>query len=161
MVIQILYMKANLDGLSELTAPTDHYWCFDVAGTNTDEIRERVTVNCMDKEEVSGSRGTANLVINFKGLKKEATIVQTNVKKMKINQTYTADDSDKWVPLIAFECRGCEITKWHPHTGYRAISTGGGTVFENVDLSDDWCDYDADNDASVGVYDLEWKLEQA
>ncbi|KAF4706631.1 hypothetical protein FOZ62_019865 [Perkinsus olseni] len=63
------------------------------------------------------------------------------------------------VPLIAFECRGCEITKWHPERGYTAVSEGG-TVFDDVDLSDDWCEYDADNDAAVGVYDLEWKLER-
>ncbi|KAF4693006.1 hypothetical protein FOZ60_011997 [Perkinsus olseni] len=114
MVVQVLYVKANLEGLSSITAPSDHYWCFDVAGSNTDEVRQRVTVNCMDEEEV---------------------------------------------PLIAFECRGCEITKWHPERGYTAVSEGG-TVFDDVDLSDDWCDYDADNDAAVGVYDLEWKLER-
>ncbi|KAF4659456.1 hypothetical protein FOZ61_004726 [Perkinsus olseni] len=159
MVVQILYVKANLEGLSSIAAPSDHYWCFDVAGSNTDEVRQRVTVNCMDEEEVSGSRGKANLVIHFKDLKKEATIVRTTVKKMKMEPKYTDEDNGKWVPLIAFECRGCEITKWYPERGYTAVSEGG-TVFDDVDLSDDWCDYDADNDEAVGVYDLEWKLER-
>ncbi|EER13986.1 conserved hypothetical protein [Perkinsus marinus ATCC 50983] len=152
-------MNAKLDGLSQISASPSHDWCIDVAGTNTDEVRERVILNCMREEQMSGSRGMTNLVLHFKEVKKEATVTQTAVKRMRIEAKYTAENSGKWVPIIAFECRGCEITKWHPERGYQGRSVGG-TLFNDIDLSDDWCEYDADNEASVGVYDLQWKLEK-
>ncbi len=43
--------------------------------------------------------------------------------------------------------------------GFR-VETTSGTVFEDVDLSErEWMDYDEKLGESVGIYDLEWKLQ--
>jgi hypothetical protein len=40
------------------------------------------------------------------------------------------------------------------------VETTSGTRFEDVDLSEkEWCDYDDKLGDSVGIYDLEYKLE--
>ena len=72
----------------------------------------------------TGSRGTANFVISFD--KREASISFTEVKGkvillsciflwpphslklLQVRRQYTADDSGKFVPVVAFECRGAE-----------------------------------------------------
>lgn len=42
--------------------------------------------------------------------------------------------------------------------GFR-VETPSGTVFEDVDLSEDWSEYDEKAAASVGIYELEGKFE--
>ena len=47
------------------------------------------------------------------------------------------------VPVVAFECRGCEPVGWHPQTSCR-VKTTGGKVFEDVDLEEkEWCEFGA------------------
>ena len=38
--------------------------------------------------------------------------------------TITAEDSGEFVPIMGFDCRGLEITKWQPTDGYVVKSTG-------------------------------------
>lgn len=49
---------------------------------------------------------------------------------------------------------------WKENLSLRAR---GGMVFEgeDVDLSDDWADYDGDNDISISVTDFESKFDVA
>lgn len=69
-----------------------------------------------------------------------------------------ANDSGQYVPIVAFDCRGLEPTKWYPESGYTVISAGG-KEFTEVELREDWAEYDEDAGESVGVYGLEYKLE--
>ena len=71
----------------------------------------------------------------------------------------SGNDSGEYVPLVGFECRGLEPYAWHPQDGYTVTSAGGSATFEDVDLSDDWADYDDEADQSVGVYGVEYKFE--
>ena len=41
--------------------------------------------------------------------------------------------------------------------GFR-VETPSGTVFEDVDLSEDWAEYDEKAGVSVGIYELESKF---
>jgi len=38
------------------------------------------------------------------------------------------------------------------------VETPSGTVFEDVDLSEDWAEYDEKGAVSVGVYELEGRF---
>ena len=64
-----------------------------------------------------------------------------------------------WTPVLAMECRGLTPVRWHPSVDFNATSEGG-TLFGEVDLSDDWADYDEENDASVSIMGLEFKIER-
>ena len=40
------------------------------------------------------------------------------------------------------------------------VKSSSGAVFEDVDLSEkEWMDYDEKLGESIGIYDLEWKLQ--
>lgn len=60
---------------------------------------------------------------------------------------------------VGFECRGLEPIKWAPGAGFDVISST--QTFEDVDLSDDWADFDEEASESVGIYNLEYKFEVA
>ena len=32
----------------------------------------------------------------------------------QVTRAFTAEDLGKFVPIVAFDCRGCEPTAWHP-----------------------------------------------
>ena len=65
------------------------------------------------------------------------------------------------VPVVAFECRGCEPVGWHPQTSCR-VRTTGGKVFEDVDLEErEWCEFDDENDLSVEILGLEYAFSKS
>ena len=39
------------------------------------------------------------------------------------------------------------------------VVTEGGTAFEDVELHEDWCEYDEENDASVQLLEVEFKVD--
>ena len=45
-----------------------------------------------------------------------------DVKKLT-RDAITAEDSGTFVPIMGFDCRGLEITKWHPTEGLLVKST--------------------------------------
>ena len=48
---------------------------------------------------------------------------------------------------------------WVPSLDFKAVSAAG-TVFNEVDPSDDWAEYDEKADVSVAVSNLEHKIER-
>lgn len=124
-----------------------------LAGSAT---KERVFI-CSDQElELSGSRGTANLVMRFEKGGKEHS---ANLQQIKgVTRAVTEEDNNTWVPVIAIECRGLEPTRWHPGDNVTVKSTGKAT-FSDADLSEDWADFDEDAGLSVSVMNLESKIE--
>ena len=72
----------------------------------------------------------------------------------------TAEDSGEWVPIVAFEARGMDVTKFHLGRGDLVVHSEGDAIFDDVDLGDgDWADYDADADCSVSITDATTKVE--
>lgn len=49
-----------------------------------------------------------------------------------------ADDAGKFVPVVAFDCRGCEPVKFTIGDGW--VVNSPTAEFQDVDLSDDWAD---------------------
>merc|ERR1712078_177330 len=85
-----------------------------------------------------------------------ATVVGLKAKKLTVPEqgaVYSAEaqETDKWQPLLAIDCRGLEPIGWQPRSGYTVVSEGGKR-FEDIEIEDGaWCDYDDENDLSVGV----------
>ncbi|KAH7460121.1 CXXC motif containing zinc binding protein [Phytophthora ramorum] len=135
MVLFVLYVKADLENVETLTAPALHRWCLDV----------KSHVATRSARPLPGANKPSQL-----------TVVR-DVKKL--TREISAADSGEFVPFVGFECRGLEPYAWHPESGYRVISAGRHAAFDDVDLSDDWADYDEEGEQSVGVYSVEWKFE--
>ncbi|KAL8274852.1 hypothetical protein Esti_001204 [Eimeria stiedai] len=138
MVRLLLRMKAELENVESIEFPPDYTFNLDVTQSGGTEERKGVTLSASEAFEIPNSRGTANLILKFGGSKQPATI---NVEHVKgVTRPYTAADSGKFVPIVSFECRGMEPISWTPTSG--CVVRGEKTQFSNVDLAEDWAEFD-------------------
>ncbi|KAH8739163.1 hypothetical protein FG386_001030 [Cryptosporidium ryanae] len=157
MTIFVLYVKADFEGIEELIFPENYTWCVDIEQSAGPLTREKITIDPNEKIEMDNSRGTANYVMRWDSDKRQSTIScvkLNNISNMKV----TFENSGKFVPIAAFDCRGINITKWNPTFGYVAVSNSG-KKFDNIDLSElEWCDFDENTNESVGIYNITSEL---
>jgi hypothetical protein len=158
MVLFVLYVKAELENIDLVEIPPLHRWCLDIKEPTSEERREAVWVCDEEELEVTGGRGTAHFLMKWPGAKKESQLtVVRDIKKF--TRSITGNDSGGFVPIVGFECRGLEPIVWYPEGGYKVTSAGGLTLFENVNLSEDWAEYDEEGDQSVSICDVQHKFE--
>ena len=159
MVLLVLYVKAQLENVASITFPADYNYCFDVKDAQSDEEKNGVFV-CRDEVvEIDGSKGDTNFAMRFPDCKKQCTITFTDVKKLT-RDSIEAGDNGEFVPIMGFDCRGLEITKWTPTEGLVVKSTGG-TKWEDVNLGEDpdgWFEYCEQGGESVGITELEFEF---
>ncbi len=145
----------------------------------SDEIREKIVIDPMEfVEQEQGSREPPHhFSISWEGEKKKSVMtilspdeLKTKLKKKKVKgkdnpympRAVTEEDSNEFVPVLALESRGIEPYQFHAMEGEFVITSEGGMTFEgeDVDLSEgDWAEYDADNDISLSITDLQTKFE--
>lgn len=158
MQLFVLYLKANLENIAQVSLPEGYEYCIDVTNSAGEDTRKGVRVTSLHTEELKDSRGTANFTVKWvKDAKKAAYLTVVPVKGL--TRHITAEDDNAWVPLIGFDCRGLDVTGFHPEDGF-VIKSKSGATFADVDLSQgEWVEYDEKLGDSVGIYDLEHKLE--
>ena len=154
MVAHLIYIRADLENITTLHIPQDHDWLLSFRDQNGDE-RRGVKVNATETQEIPSSRGSANLLLKFPSGNSPATISVTAVKG--VDGKYTK--SGEFQAVLAVESRGAEPFEWKP-TGFYLAETEDGQKFDSVDLIDgDWCEFDEEAGVSVGVYNVETKVE--
>ena len=154
MVVHLIYIKGDLENITTLQIPQDHDWLLSFRDQSGDE-RRGVKLNATETKEIPGSRGSANLLLKFPAGNAPATISVTAIKG--VDGKYT--NSGEFQAVLAVESRGAELIEWKP-TGFYIAETGKGHQFESVDLMDgDWCEFDEEAGVSVGVYNVETKVE--
>eukprot|EP00879_Flechtneria_rotunda_P010158 GHRR01010619.1.p1 GENE.GHRR01010619.1~~GHRR01010619.1.p1 ORF type:complete len:164 (+),score=32.79 GHRR01010619.1:95-586(+) len=154
----LLYLKADLENVAKLEVPLPYRFCIDVKESAGSETRDRVYVTAAEEHDLAGSKGTANFIMKFaKDSRHECSI---NVQQLKgVTRAMSEDDENKWVPVMAFECRGIEPTAFHPEDGF-VVQTKGGKLFDDVDLTElEWVEFDEKLSDSVGIYNIESKFE--
>ncbi|KAM3717991.1 UPF0587 protein [Dirofilaria immitis] len=141
MPIIALQLKANMVNVTSLEPMGDwtkFRWHLKLKCTNCGEEPDHWQyVIAEDKFNIPGSRGTANMLGKCKLCSRlnSLEIVKDSFRPYK--------NSDDYDELIRFDCRGLEPTDFDPQSGWRAIGTESGTVFENIDLIEkEWVDYD-------------------
>eukprot|EP00198_Chlamydomonas_reinhardtii_P005159 XP_001694495.1 predicted protein [Chlamydomonas reinhardtii] len=158
----LLCIRAELDNVDTISIPSTTHWCLDVKESAGSEEKKGVYVTSTEEHELNGSKGTANLVMKFaKGSKKESSVNVLEIKGVTrpCDAELASDDDGKFVPIIAFECRGLEPIAFHPEGDWHVVSSGG-TKYDNVDLKEnEWSDYCEKAAASVGIYSFESKFE--
>ena len=156
MGVHLLSFKADLENVETLHFPADHAWVLGFRDENADE-RRNVVLCTSDSVEIPGSRGSANLLLKFPAATTPAAI---SVAASDKHGTTAYTKSGEFQPILAVECRGAQPFEWTP-TGFYVAHAPSGTTFDQVDLQDgDWCDFDADADCSVGVFNVAWKWER-
>ncbi|ORZ33171.1 hypothetical protein BCR44DRAFT_49202 [Catenaria anguillulae PL171] len=147
MVFLGLFLRADMDNVSRiLPADVDHWEISVRCGSCNEDNPTPITVSADDSMAISGSRGEANVVMKCKFCKREGSIriVDNSVVEWAEDQ-----------PLVRFECRGIDITKWHPKGGWTVYAGNDSpTKWTDVDLSDDWMEYDEKSGDPVSISDV-------
>lgn len=155
MVVQLLSLKCDLDNIESLSVPEDHEWMLNVNVGG--ELRQGVRFSTKDEIEIPNSRGTTNLVIKIDKNAYASITVEAIPKTVKSD--ITSDDFGKSVPLLAVDCRGCDIESWTA-IGFYSARTHSGTVFDNVDLSQkEWYDVDTELNEPVSITNVETSVQ--
>lgn len=148
-----LLLKADLDGAASLKPAANTSFCISVAAGS--EERKDVIVDPTETVEVEGSRGTCHLQIKLPGMKQPASIsvVETGA--------YSSASSGEFAVVARLECRGVEVTAWRPHpdTAF-VVEAESGKEFADVDLSEEWTEFDEEAGAPVSVLEVETRVEK-
>ena len=153
MGIFVLLVKAELEGIAKFRLSENSRFCVNL--TSHGEEKEGVYICPTEEIEVEGGRGTANFVMG-KPFKCNISII--SLKDFTRNE-YTAGDSGEYVPMAAFECRGCDIQSISLPDPFD-FESAGGFEWENQVVEDgEWCEYDEENDLSVMLTNLECKVD--
>jgi Eukaryotic protein of unknown function (DUF866) len=136
------------------------------------EVRDKVAFSLQEtvEQEENTREPPCHFTIKWEGSHKRSTLevledAKAALKKKKYKgeqpRDYKSDDSGKWVPILAVECRGMEPYAFHPLGNEFVVESEGGVKFESdIDLSEgDWADYDEENDAAISISDFEAKFE--
>ncbi|KAK9838391.1 hypothetical protein WJX84_009249 [Apatococcus fuscideae] len=153
MVLNVVEFCANLENIQSISLPEHHTFCIDVKDSTGDDVRENVRVNDSEEQDIPNSRGTAHFALKW--AKDSRKVSYLHVVPIKgVTRPVTGEDDSKPVPIVAFDCRGLDVIKWHPEDGFEVV-TASGKTFEDVDLSSgEWVEYDEDLSESVGIYDI-------
>lgn len=156
--------------------------CLDVRNPTTEEIREKVVIDPTDMIDDEDSKEPPyHFGIKWDGSQKVSVLtvldvdsVKTALKKAtkkgkkckgdedpRMPRAYTDEDNQTFVPILAVECRGIEPYAFHCMGGEFIVESEGGVTFsgDDVDLSEDWADYDEPNDQAVSISEFESKFE--
>lgn len=74
---------------------------------------------------------------------------------------YAQHDPPKQQKILTIDCRGLEFLEFKPDGGWKAKGTDSGTPFEDIDLSEDWYDYDDKAGEEVSVKEAKWAVVRA
>lgn len=133
-----------------------------------------VSFNQQDEHELSGSRGSANFVwrcgnckVSFSSpfpadMQREQSCSFTPAGKDKSTAPlpYTSD-SGALQPLVALDCRGLEVTKFHFRGKWVAETEGGKEMECDFDEGEDrWDDYDEDGGVPVSVSEMRSEVKR-
>lgn len=153
-----LQIKAQLEFITDLKPDGEDFrWYIKTKCLNCGELSKTfVYISLLENNPLKGGRGHASMVSKCKLCSRENSI---DILKDTITP-YTADDSETFKKIVAFECRGMEPIEFQPRTGWVAKGAETSSSF-NIDLTEgEWCDYDEKAGESVGIYEIESKFEK-
>jgi len=153
-----LKMKAHLEAIEKISSnDPDFQWFLKLKCTNCGEISDKWHDICLS-ETVSqkGGRGETNFACKCKMCGRENTldILSDSLKP------YTKNDDEKFKAIVTFDCRGIEPVEFSPRAGWVVEAEDSGSIFKNVDLSDDWVEYDERANRSVTIDELTFEFER-
>lgn len=140
--------KAETDGVLKMMPSSCHSIIYTVKCTQCG--CERNDVRILDEDQdVDGSRGTANFVMNCKDCQRQCKISYTS-------QSLENEMSEDWMTLVTFDCRGCSIEKAECDD-WQIISESENTYEWNG--TDEFFEYDEDLEKPVTVANMEFRVQ--
>ncbi|KAG2176326.1 hypothetical protein INT43_005560 [Umbelopsis isabellina] len=147
-----VYIKAELENVTDLRPVSDYEWHFKIQCSSCHETDENwITINAQDEVEVPGSKATANLVMKCKFCRRTSSASFEGS-----TGSYSIDQVRQFVKLAVLDCRGLEPVDFDPRDGWLAEGAESGTKFEDIDLTEkDWAEYDEKAGEPVGISGIE------
>ncbi|KAI8367749.1 hypothetical protein BD560DRAFT_399464 [Blakeslea trispora] len=154
-----LYLKADLENVTDLAPVEDFEWYFKIECTSCHEVDESwISFNQQDTYDMNSSRGTANLVMRCKFCKRDMSAQFEPSFKLK---KYDIDNNSKFQQIAQFDCRGLELIDFDPRESWTCKGAESGTVFEDVDLTEkEWVEYDEKSGEPVGINNIEVEFKK-
>ena len=152
----LLCLKADLESVASVAPGENHRWTLDLQEGGGSEKKRGVVVSDEELHDMAGGTGQAHMVFSFAKGGKQCSINVTQLKG--VTRPITEEDSGAWVPVVCFDCRGCEPIAYTPGDGF-VVTAAGGALFEDVDLSDEWTEYDEKAGCGCSVMGLESRFE--
>ncbi|GAA5812537.1 hypothetical protein MFLAVUS_005993 [Mucor flavus] len=148
-----LYIKADLENVTDLSPVEDYEWYFKVECTSCHEVDDTwITFNQQDSYDMNSSRGSANLVMRCKFCKRDGTAQFEPSFKIR---KYDVEQNGKFQQIAQFDCRGLELVDFQPRESWTCKGTESGTVFEEIDLCEgEWAEYDEKSGEPVGISNI-------
>ncbi|SCU77615.1 LANO_0A00826g1_1 [Lachancea nothofagi CBS 11611] len=153
-------------------------YALEVVCTNCREKNDsRVTVNRLEKHEMSGSRGEASFVMKCKFCGSECSInlekteeklynleIEENteaVQKVKVQrkkQGIKKVEASQAI-LLALDCRGCEVINLaYTNLIFEVQLTSGSTMEASFEDENEWYDYDDKASEEASIVDLKFEV---
>ena len=111
-----------------------------------------------DEVETKGQKGFANFLMSCQECKHQMNI---HVLPDSAKSITCAESGTTSGVFACLEFRNCEPLRWDPKAQLSAVAEESGTLFEDIDLSDFWGDYDEKGQANVTIELLSSSFEKA
>ena len=152
-----LKLKAELENVESISATDDTVWRIKIECKNCNEVSPAfIEVSSTEEVEVPGTRGTCNCCYSCKSYPvcygqlncRCRRKIQIDVVKKSLTPYTTSEKSAK---IVSFEVRGGEPCEFQPAVRFWLIAhlqdgfnitAESGAKFEDVDLQEDFADYD-------------------
>jgi len=162
MSYQALYVSAELENVEKIEmASAMERIRIDVQQGNSGERRNNIVIDTTEEHTLPSGHGVAHLALRFaKDDKQACNASVVDLSHDGFTGPFTREHADRGdaAPVVALTCRGLTPVSFYPEGGWRVTSTGG-TVFEDVDLSErEWTAYCEKLNDVIGVYNFqaEW-----
>lgn len=156
MVFLDLKISFISDNISQIYILPSFEWYFMIRCTNcqTDHPKE-IYFSETSEFSMKKSRGSANFIMKCKDCNKDCTI---NVYEKSSRKIDCSDGKGNGI-LATFDCRGCELRKWVVGgEGIFAKALESDKIFENVDLTDVWMDFDEKSKGNCMIDELRHEI---
>jgi len=179
MVVFVLYVKADLEGVATMSFVDGANLCFSVRNplSPDTDVRERIVVDTSALVEtdvpVHGRHRSQPATIHF-ALKWEGEQTKSTIKVLTptndgnegkqsgnaaVVRKMLGKDNGTFVPMLTIDCQGLEPYAFHPIGGEFAVTNTAGDVFDPVDLSSgDWSEYDLGS-GTTSIFNLQSRFE--
>ena len=68
--------------------------------------------------------------------------------------------SGKQATILEFDCRGLEFVEFIPDGDWLATGVESGTPFTEIDMTDEWFDYDEKAKEEVSIKEQKWEIKR-
>jgi len=162
MVVLNLKLKVISENAKEISIDEENYnWCFKIECLHCHiEQPNEIYFSSNDEVEMQKGHGTANFIMKCKECKKIMTLGINNRSNKNPFVLNIENGNDEGI-ICGFECRGCKITEWTPKEGINIEAYETEKIFEDVDITNEWCDYDENSQKTVSLLEpVTWRFEE-